>query len=352
MRPLLCIVLTLYVVTATAQSDAFDFFHPSVVLRPEEREALDRAAPVVALPRATGREIVVFSAIAIDRMANDRRVTAWMRQLEQLRRNEYVIATGRFSTSPNVGDLEGLTLDRDDLDGIKNCRPGRCDVKLSRVEIEELRRVIATSGEDWRSAVQTAFREIVVRRVSAYSTRGHAGLDHYADHRVARSPSQAFSCLLANSTFLHQRIPGVIDRIATCPAASIQQQRGFMYWSKERLGGKTVISATHVVFVAPNTTASDETLIVGIQIFATHYLDASLGVTAIVPDAASSKSYLVYVNRSDVDILGGFWGGVARSLIEARLRRDGPAILEAVRDRLTKTDPPAAPNGDALPPRR
>ena len=45
----------------------------------------------------------------------------------------------------------------------------------------------------------------------------------------------------------------------------------------------------------------------GTQIFATHYLDAFLGVTALVRDRRTPRGYFVYLNRSDVDLLGGFW---------------------------------------------
>jgi uncharacterized protein with PIN domain len=75
-------------------------------------------------------------------------------------------------------------------------------------------------------------------------------------------------------------------------------------------------------------------------VFATHYIDASLSVTAIVGDRSTAQRYMAYLNRSDVDVLGGFWGGMVRRVLERRLRSEAPAILQTLRRRLESGDPP------------
>lgn len=89
-----------------------------------------------------------------------------------------------------------------------------------------------------------------------------------------------------------------------------------------------------------------ELLMTGTQIFATHYLDASLGVTALVRDARTSRDYFVYFNRSDVDLFRGFWGGLARRVIEKRIGADGPALLREIAGRLSDGDPSEWSPGD------
>jgi hypothetical protein len=53
-----------------------------------------------------------------------------------------------------------------------------------------------------------------------------------------------------------------------------------------------------------------------------HYYDASLGLTLLVPDrtAASPTTFVVYLNRSRIDILDGFLGGVVRRLVAGRAK--------------------------------
>jgi len=80
-----------------------------------------------------------------------------------------------------------------------------------------------------------------------------------------------------------------------------------------------VASVTHVsIYVQPG-----RTVIASKQIYASHYFDASLGLTAALDDSASapgSSMYLVYINRSRIDLLSGFLGGLRRAILRGRLR--------------------------------
>jgi hypothetical protein len=91
-----------------------------------------------------------------------------------------------------------------------------------------------------------------------------------------------------------------------------------------------------------------------VGIYATHYRNASLGMTAILDDVDDGVSYLVYVNRSHVDVLGGLFGALKRTLVEGRLRSEGEAVLRVVRARLEGGDPEvgswlAVPGAGGLP---
>jgi len=58
------------------------------------------------------------------------------------------------------------------------------------------------------------------------------------------------------------------------------------------------------------------------QIYAMHYYDASLGLTLLVPDrgAGASATFVVYLNRSRIDLFDGMFGGVARRIVAGRAR--------------------------------
>jgi hypothetical protein len=343
-------ILVLQTLTASTPGP-LGFFRPDVDLDESQSRALAAGEPVLTMLPTHGREFAVLSAIAIGGQVTADGVYAWLRQIEHLRRNRYVLATGRFSMPPRIEDLEGLTLDDEDLEDIRRCRPGHCGVKLTADEIAEFQRTIAAAGSHWQPAVEATFRALMVRRARAYAVGGHNALATYVDHRRPRGVAEAFTSLLNHAPFLRERVPDVVDTALRCPATSIADGEGFMYWAKEKLGGKAVISATHVTLVRGegNGTGALEAMAVSIQVFATHYLDASLAVTAVVRDQRSSQRFFVYTNRSDVDILGGWWGGIARSVIESRVRKDGPEILRAVNRRISE---PARSAVEPVQPRR
>jgi len=75
------------------------------------------------------------------------------------------------------------------------------------------------------------------------------------------------------------------------------------------------------------------------EIFATHYRNGSLGLTAVTEDSAGQR-YLVYVNRSQVDLLTGLFGGWKRGMIEGKLKSESASVFNEVRKRLESGPPP------------
>jgi hypothetical protein len=80
--------------------------------------------------------------------------------------------------------------------------------------------------------------------------------------------------------------------------------------------------------------------LVSTEILATHYRNASIGLTAVVEDVAG-QGYLVYVNRSQLDVLGGFFGALKRAIIESRVRSESVQVFGELRRRL-ESGPPAS----------
>jgi hypothetical protein len=68
-------------------------------------------------------------------------------------------------------------------------------------------------------------------------------------------------------------------------------------------------------------------------------IDASLGLTMVLHDADKDLSYLVYVNRSQLDVLRGFFGGLTRGVLSRRVERQAPLIVHALRERLETGTP-------------
>jgi hypothetical protein len=68
------------------------------------------------------------------------------------------------------------------------------------------------------------------------------------------------------------------------------------------------------------------------QIYGTHYFDSSLGITVLVdaPNSSGPGMFLAYVNRSRLDALRGFFGGLKRSVVRSRARSAiGEGLIEA-----------------------
>jgi hypothetical protein len=85
-----------------------------------------------------------------------------------------------------------------------------------------------------------------------------------------------------------------------------------------------------------------DALVAGRGIFATHYVNASLGLTALVRAAPGGPNYFVYLNRSDLDLLTGPFAGIMKRIIQRRVRSEAASVLRGLRQRLESGVPAQA----------
>jgi hypothetical protein len=310
-----------------SHQDPFAFFDGLVVLEDADWQRLDGGEIAVRVLPGSGGSLGVVAASRLDAPADA--LVGWVRRIEAFKQSAFVGAIRRFSDPPVIEDLDDLTLDAVDVDAVRSCRTGACGLKLAAHEIASLR-AAANRRPDWQSAVQQEFRRVVYNRVLAYRSGGLAALPAPADRKDAATPAEAFAAMLAQSQALHDQLPVA---------------ESFLYWSKEHYGaGKRVVAVTHVDIVRPERLHAPAVIVLSKEILATHYRTASLGVTAVVEDPVGLERYLVYVNRSQVDLLGGLFGGLKRKVIEGRLAGDSASIMRLVRSRLESEVPPSARN--------
>ena len=125
-----------------------------------------------------------------------------------------------------------------------------------------------------------------------------------------------------HDTFTSNYAPRLRRHLLEYPTSSAESITDFVYWSKELVRGRQVISITHVATAAAIDDSPVAYAIGSKQIYAMHYFDASLGLTLLVPDrtAAFPVTYVIYVNRSRIDLFDGAFGGVARRIVAGRAR--------------------------------
>ena len=330
-------VLPMPLSAQTDTRDPFAFYGGAVTLTPLERATLDGGSPVVRLLPRGDREMAVFAAVPVD--VDGDRLVGWIRDIEDLKKSDQVQAIGRFSNPPRLEDLSDLSLDWDDLDAIRSCRPGSCGVKLSEEDMAVLKQAATEAGLDWRRAVQDAYRRTVFARVEEYLRSGYRGMPTYVDQRAPVSVGDEFGALLDQSVFLSERLPELAAHLRQYPDAGHDAAESFLYWSKETLGGKPMVIVTHSFVSRHDGVELPEALVVSRHVYANHYVTGSLAVTALTGRREGAPGYLTYLNRSRIDVLGGIFGRVTRLFIERRLRAEAAEVVDGLRRRLEQIPP-------------
>lgn len=333
----LCICFAL-VSSSQAGPDPFAFFGPSVSISPNERAQLERGTPFARALPTKGSEVAMVAAIPVN--VNGDRLVAWERQVAQMKKEASVLAVGRFSDPPRIEDLDGLELDNGDVAAIRSCRPENCEIKLAGAEMTQLKQAETAAKGDSREAVQQAFRQIVLNRVQQYLATGQIPSDE--DHHTPVQAAPHFETLLDHTPFLGDRLPDLTAILRDSPSKPRPGVESLLYWSKEHLARKAMISVTHETIVRYQDPGMPDTLVVARDIFCSHYINASLSVTALMRGDGSGPNYLVYVNRTEVDVLHGLLAGVVKHSIEGRLK-NATKVMTDLRQRLESGDPPQKP---------
>ena len=166
------------------------------------------------------------------------------------------------------------------------------------------------------------YKAVLFAHLTAYRTGGRGGLVQYQDRDAGVRLATETKALLEARPSLLDHTPAFQRYIRRYPAGAGQMTEDFFYWSKEAFGFKPVIGLNHVS--VHTDAAARASHIVTTQIYASHYIEGSVAINALMPDRTSgdgSAFYWVYVNRSRVGRLGGLLGTLSRPIVQRRARR-------------------------------
>jgi hypothetical protein len=258
------------------------------------------------------------------------------RDIESFKKAPEVLKIKRLSSPPKVTDFQEFTLPANDLRDLRACRAGDCKVKLSAEMINRLS-IQVSDDEPMDDAVNNLFRELLTEYVSSYTELGHESMIVYDDKKPSQSSANEFMRLLAASPFLGDYAPELQEYLSHFPKYHPTEIEDFLYWSEEKFGLKPVLSITHVVMSERKNLASSWHFIASQQIYASHYFEASLGLTFILnasDDDSQHSCWMIYVNRSFSDGLTGWLSRIKRAIVSARVRSGMDRNIRMIKNRL------------------
>lgn len=344
------ITLTLIALVAARGGATFDparmFLTTAFNLSTADIGRLDRGEVVSkTLEAKNRREVATLGIVRITTSPSS--YVQRLADITTFKRTAGVVQIGKFSPVPQLTDVGSLSIEEADLKGLRECRVEDCDLQLSAEAIQRVRREIDWHAADAPRKASLLVRQLLVDLVARYVQSGTSAAMEYADRAPRLNVGRAFVSLMDADTITGAYAPRLRRHLLEYPAPTAEKMTDFVYWSKELVRGRPVISITHV---ATATAVDDSPVAYAIgskQIYAMHYYDASLGLTLLVPDrsAASSATYVVYLNRSRIDLFDGFFGGVARRVVAARAR--GLVAEQLQRLQRVLGTGPSATNGHA-----
>lgn len=299
--------------TALAQTSMAEFqqvLREKASFEEPDFAALQLNQPVVRLvPAKDKREVAVTGLVNINAGAEE--FLRLYRDNMLRKNNAAILEIGSFGQEPALADLDGLTLETVDIDDLKECIAGDCQIKLSAPMIERFRKEIDWSAPDYQLKVTNLFKQMLLAYIRDYRARGEAALIEYND-----KPNRI------NLATEHQALTsaaGYVSSFLSDTKSGLQLVEEALVWSKIKFGLKPVIAVNHISIYKRNSDVGPQVLVASKQIYANHYFNAFLALTAFVNvPGATNGSYLVYENRSRADGLEGPFGKIKRGVVEKK----------------------------------
>jgi hypothetical protein len=330
------IATALAVLGGTLPGDAaHSFLAASFDLSPTDINRIDNGSVVSrALPASDKREIATMGAMRV--RISPEFYAARIADITTFKKDDAVVQIGVFGAAPSLQDVTSLTLEESDLRSLEKCRVGECDVQLSAPAIDRFRTEVNWSRADADEQANSVMRRVLVDYVTRYLASGAAALMKYADHSTPLDLGSEFAALANTGDRSLKQFPNVHRHLLEYPSGKTSVTQDSIYWSKERIGRRSVISVTHLAISRTQDESPVAYVIASKHIYGTHYFDASLGLTVLVRDRSSSTpaTYVIYVNRSRLDTFGGLLGSLGRRIVSARARSLVSDQLARVQHRL------------------
>lgn len=157
------------------------------------------------LPSPNPSDIFVFGAVYV--RARPVAYPQLMRDIGRFNKLSSYLGAGKFSKSPRIGDMDGLSLDYDDIEDLKNCKAGNCELQLPQKSMEAARASIDWNSPEVAEQVNNLAKRRIIQLLEDYQHNGDQALGTYRDKRDPLPVADQFRSLLSRVELFPQYLP-------------------------------------------------------------------------------------------------------------------------------------------------
>jgi hypothetical protein len=312
------------------------FFREYVGLN-DDQIATIRSGKALArvLESRTPDEVFVFGAVHVG--STPEKYVKLASNIDSLRKLPNYLAIQEFSDPPELSDLDGFTLEEQDIQELKKCKPGHCEVQLPSEAMEAFQQSVDWSSADAAEQVNRLAKKMTLEAITRYQQGGNAALGTYRDKAHPTVVADTFRSLLSRSKALPVYLPELDHYLLDYPNAPSEHIQSKFYWEKVDFGLKPTIRVVQAIVYRDAGTAGPAYAIAVKQIYASHYFETALDLTFCVPDSENRERpgfYLITVKGSQQAGLTGLKGGFVRKVAVDKTRSSLERALTIIKQRL------------------
>lgn len=314
-----------------AQSQPRTFFKDHIKLTDSEIQQIDKGQVVTKIVESGDPKygMLVFGAVYVN--APVAQFGPVVKDIQGLLQNKVYQAVQTFSpngTPPKSSDFDRMTLERKDVDELRTCKPGDCDLQI--INVADLQKKVNWQAKDYYEQVNRLARQRIYEAMTIYLKDGLKGLGSYRDRQQPLNLYDATKSMVDHSYYLPKDKAGAIyNHEIDYPQNKMAGAEDFFYWEKIDFGQEPTIRVNHVTLF-PQGAGAVKYAAVNKQLYASRYMRVALQVFYCVPDTdkpGRAGFYLIEMNDSRLPDFGGIKLGIVRKVASGK-------AVDATRDTL------------------
>jgi hypothetical protein len=298
------------------------FFKESIRLTDDQIADIQHGKAVTkVLSTKTPSEVAVFGAVYIHGSVEDYLKAA--QNVTSLRGSPNYLGIQQFSTPPKLSDLEGFVLEEDDINDLKNCKPGHCELQLPAESIEEFKTHVNWSAPDVAAQVNGLAQKMALEELVRYQKDGNSALGSYYDKEHPVHVIEQFESLLRESSSMPRYLPDLERYLTDYPRTQLPNSTSAFYWERVKFGLKPTLRMNHMVIDRGSGMSGAIDSVAIKQLYASHYFQTALDLSVCAKDSSRPEEkgfYLITVKGSRQAGLTGPKGSIIRKTAVSRTR--------------------------------
>lgn len=311
----------------------YKFFREFVGLN-EEQIAAIRSGNAVAkvVESRTPDEVFVFGAVYVE--ATPESYLKLASDTDALRKLPSYLAIQSFSDPPQFSDLEGFTLEQQDIKELKDCKIGDCEVQLPTEAIEDFQHSMDWSAPDVAERVNRLARQMALQALLEYMRGGNTALGAYRDKNHPAAVAETFASLIGHLEALPVYLPELNEYLLKYPKAKSDHVQAGFYWEKVDFGLKPTFRIVQKIIYRGASVNGPAYSVAEKQLYASHYFQTALDLTVLVKDAQRPGFYIITVKGSKQAGLTGLKGRILRKVAVDKSRSSLQRVLVTIKQKL------------------
>lgn len=321
------------VVKAESADEPHKFFREFAGLNGEQIVAIRSGKPIAkVIESPTPDEVYVFGSVYVE--ATPESYLKLATDIDTLRKLPSYLAIQSFSDPPQLSDLEGFTLEQQDITELKNCKAEHCQLQLPTEAIEEFQQSIDWSAPDVADRVNRLAQRLALQALTEYMKGGNTALGAYRDKKHPAAVAETFASLIGRFEALPVYLPELNDYLLDYPSAKSENVQAGFYWEKVNFGLKPTFRIVQKIVYRGAIGKEPAYAVAEKQIYASHYFQTALDLSVCIKDPQRSGFYIITVKGSKQAGLTGLKGSIVRKVAVDKTRSSLERVLVTIKQKL------------------